>query len=319
MHNKPVSAKRAELKIALQWFIALESDSCTQQQRDEFEIWLKQHPQNPIHYQEAQQLWSRLDEVKTKAIADHNSAPNNRRHKQRSKSTTALSALLLAGLGLAWQDYQSSTDYIATGIGEQKQITLADQSIITLNANTRISTHISWLRRQVDLLEGEAQFQVSHQNFRPFTVNTGPLNIKDIGTIFTIRNRPESRSVVVMEGEVAIHQPGHWFGTALKAGFARRFTQSGELLAIETADPHKANAWLTGKLVFNHTPLAEVSAELERHHPIHFVFLDKNLAQQTITGNFDSRDLNSFLQAISQIYPINIQHKKQQIELSRAH
>lgn len=319
MLNTPPSSNRPELKAALEWFIALESDSCSQQQRDEFEIWLKQDPQNPIHYQQAQQLWSRLDDLKATPIPSRKTSTNNRRLKSGSKSATGLSILLLVGLGLGWQDYHASTDYIATGIGQHKQIILADQSKITLNANTRISTHISWIRRQVDLLEGEAQFQVSHQNLRPFTVNTGHLSIKDLGTIFTIRNRPESSSVVVMEGEVAIREPGNWFGTTLKAGFARRFTQSGQLLALETADVQKANAWLQGKLVFNHTPLAQVTAELERHHPVHFVFLDKNLAQQTITGNFDSSDLDSFLQAISQIYPLSIQHKKQLIELNRIH
>jgi transmembrane sensor len=68
--------------------------------------------------------------------------------------------------------------------------------------------------------------------------------------------------------------------------------------------------------MFDHTPLTEVAAELERHHPIHFVFTNPHLAKQTLSGNFDVSDLNPFLQALEQILPIKVSYKKQEIRIS---
>ncbi|MFM8341368.1 MAG: FecR family protein, partial [Methylomonas sp.] len=156
----------------------------------------------------------------------------------------------------------------------------------------------------------------THQPFRPFTVATQVTRIKDIGTIFNVRQRPEGGAISVLEGEVELLSNNHWSGERLSAGFARRINKNGELLAIEKSNPNIASNWTRGRLMFNHTPLTEVVAELERHHPIHFVFTNPRLAKQTLSGNFDVSDLNPFLQALEQILPIKVSYRKQEIRIS---
>ena len=305
-----------QLKTAIEWFIALQSDQCTPKQRQQFQHWLAEDQNHQHAYQQAEKLWSQFDDIKTQPIKGLEAA-RNANHKSALKRPNAILALLLStGLTIFCQDYFAKTTHYITGIGEQKQYTLEDGSQLTINAASRLSVHIAWFRRQIDLHEGEVLFDVSHQPLRPFTVATRAARIKDIGTVFNVRQRPEGGAISVLEGEVELLTNNNGSGDRLSAGFARRINKNGELLAIEKTNPSTATNWTRGRLMFDHTPLNEVAAELERHHPIHFVFTNPQLAKQTLSGNFDVSDLNPFLQALEHILPIKITHKKQEIRIS---
>lgn len=303
------------LKSATEWFVAIQSDSWSQKKQSDFQKWLDKDPVHRQIYLEVEKLWSSMDSLKESTIPELKSARNALPKKRTYGPSIALTLLLAICSALAWQDHITPTYFQYTGLAENKRLFLADHSSITLNANTRIGIHESWIRRQVYLQEGEAQFTVQHE-WRPFIVSTDSINIRDIGTIFNVRNRPESKSVTVLQGEVDLHSNSNWLGTQLKAGHSRHFTEDGELTVMEQNDEQRALAWLSGRLVFNHTPLNQVTSELERYHPVHFIFKTPGLAKQTITGNFGAKDLDSFLQALNQIYAVHIQRNQQNIEIS---
>lgn len=303
------------LKKATEWFVAIRAETCSQEIHSNFQSWLDKSESHKQAYQEVERVWSSMDSLKNTVIPELNAARNSGPVKKIIAKPIAITLVMAVMSGFAWQDYQAPTYSFRTGLGEKKQFFLADTSSVTLNSNTNLEIHESWIRRQIYLLEGEAQFTV-HHSWRPFIVSTDSLDIQDIGTIFNVRNRPESKSVTVIEGEVKLYNQKNWLGTHLKKGFSRHFTADGELLGSEHNDEQRAIGWLKGRLVFNHTPLNQVTAELERYHPIHFVFKTPGLAKQTISGNFETSDLNSFLQALSQIYGVHIHRNQQNIEIS---
>ena len=69
-------------------------------------------------------------------------------------------------------------------------------------------------------------------------------------------------------------------------------------------------AWVNGQLVFKRTPLREVMAELERYHPVQFTFADPKLAQETLSGTFNSDDIDPFLHALETILPVQAQAER---------
>ncbi|NOT84444.1 MAG: DUF4974 domain-containing protein [Methylococcaceae bacterium] len=85
--------------------------------------------------------------------------------------------------------------------------------------------------------------------------------------------------------------------------------------ALET---EQVTAWQQGHLVFKRTPLRDIVAELERYHPVQFVLADARLAGETLSGTFDSDDLEPFLHALETILPVRAKRNGQQIELRRA-
>ena len=121
----------------------------------------------------------------------------------------------------------------------------------------------------------------------------------------------------MIEGEVTLQDKYHWLAESLKAGFSRQLDHEGHLLTIEHSNTQKITSWLDGNLIFEHTPLKQVTSEIERYHPVHFIIADNLLSKQTLSGTFACNDLNLFLKAIEKTLPLRAIYKGENIILSR--
>lgn len=304
------------LKQAATWFVELQSEHCTDLLRQQFEDWLTESPAHSQAYFEIEQLWGDIDTLKGREVPGLNDARAAGRSAWRKTS-----ALLGAFLGFSilsgawWQHATAPLDTYQTGIGERRTIALGDGSSIQLNTATRLSVKKSWLRREVELQQGEALFNVVHRAWQPFGVAVGDLRISDVGTVFNVRRSAAGTAVAVLEGEVALRKESSWIGQNLRAGFSRQIDANGRWLPIRPTTREQSLAWTDGQLWFDHTPLADVTAELERYHPVRFVLAAPELARQTVSGRFDADDLKPFLLAIEKILPVRVQQQKQTIVL----
>lgn len=228
---------------AVTWFVALQSQDCNEQQRAEFQQWLMQHESHTAAYAEAEKLWINLDSVKSSSM------PNLKARNQGwNAMQTGIATLVFAAIATGWWfDYSAETVTHSTGIGQRRSVELADDSKIELNAATQLSVRLSWLRREIQLQEGEAMFNVAHENFRNFTVHAQSLTIQDIGTRFNVRKRSEGTIVSVLEGEVEIKPEHAWTGQNVKAGFSCRIDQNGQFYPIEIANLEQASEWINGR------------------------------------------------------------------------
>jgi len=73
----------------------------------------------------------------------------------------------------AWMRMGSELQTLATAVGQQRSVTLADGSVVSLNTNTIVETHLQRSIREIYLRQGEAHFQVAHDRSRPFLVHAG--------------------------------------------------------------------------------------------------------------------------------------------------
>jgi transmembrane sensor len=114
--------------------------------------------------------------------------------------------LALAG-GIVWrtQRYPLYT----TDIGERRSITLADGSTVDLNARSRLRIEFSGSERRVELLGGQALFQVAKDKHRPFIVASGEATVRAVGTQFDVYRKDSGTTVTVLEGRVAVYASGH--------------------------------------------------------------------------------------------------------------
>lgn len=305
------------LNKAISWFVALQDENCSSRTRQRFENWLQQHDSHALAYAEAEKIWGCLDQVKSDSIPGLDAA----RHAGPDVWPAARSGLAVFAIASVlagwWLDYSAPTNIYSTTIGQRHGIDLADGSRVELNAHTKLSVKLSWCRRQLELLEGEALFDVAHESWRPFIVQAAGLRVRDIGTRFDVRLNPEFTQVSVLQGQVALKPEQSWLESGLSAGYSRRMTPSGRLLPEKQIDVDDTQAWLEGRLSFNHTPLKEVASELERYHDVRFVFADPTVAAQTLSGNFETGDLRPFLRALETILPVKAQRQKNTVILRR--
>lgn len=308
-----------QLKQAIEWFVCLQSEQCPADEKLRFETWLAKNDNNRAAFAEAERVWANMDDLKFMPISGLAEARSAKPRKSLAAQLVSLAFIILTSalLGGAWLEYSAETINYATRMGEHRRIELADNSYIDLNTDTRVSVKISLLQRNVVLIQGEALFEVSHNRLRPFTVNVGNLQIRDVGTRFNVRKQTKGTTISVLEGEVELNNGKNVINEHLVAGNQRSYTETAGLGQLQTVEADQLTAWVNGQLIFKRTPLREVAAELERYHPVQFTFADTKLAQETLSGTFNSDDIDPFLHALETILPIRAKRNGQQIQLRR--
>ncbi|BBL34668.1 protein FecR [Nitrosomonas stercoris] len=293
------------LKQALSWFFLLQSESCTDEDRQRFNHWFCKSEAHQAAYAHAERLWSEVDRLKEAADVPGLREARQWRSKRKSINVVGWAVFFLISsvlMRVGWLEYSAETIIYSTQLGEQHRVTLADGSSIIMNTATRLSVRISPLQRKIMLDTGEAIFNVQHEIWRPFIVNAGALQIRDIGTRFNVHKQQAGPILVtVLEGAVEIN------GVRLNAGYQQYYSPYADpRTLLRPIDIGQVEAWQHGQLVFRQTRLGRVVAELERYHPIHFVFLDPAIARETLSGTFGTDDLPFFLSSLEKILPVRV-------------
>jgi transmembrane sensor len=93
----------------------------------------------------------------------------------------------------------------STDIGERRSLTLADGSMVDLNARSQLRVEFSKTERRVELLNGQALFQVAKDKARPFIVHCGDATVRAVGTQFDVYRKDSGTTITVLEGRVAVY------------------------------------------------------------------------------------------------------------------
>jgi transmembrane sensor len=92
-----------------------------------------------------------------------------------------------------------------TNVGEHRELSLADGSVIHLNTDSQVSIDFSDTHRDIHLIRGEAHFEVAHDEQRPFIVTAGDNTVTAIGTAFNVQiTNPNELELLVTEGKVLV-------------------------------------------------------------------------------------------------------------------
>ncbi|MDR3438571.1 FecR domain-containing protein [Telmatospirillum sp.] len=213
-------------------------------------------------------------------------------------------AALLAVLVLL-HPFRSTVQY-DTAVGERRQIMLEDGSQIRLNTGTSITVVYDFMERRVILQRGEADFTVVHKAWNPFLVDTGHAQILVTGTHFLVREEPRQTQTFLTSGAVELRTlSSHESLAKLKPGNLATVTED-EKVRIEQSDGVKESAWMTGKVVFNHTSLDEALAEFQRYTPVSVTLSSEALRSIQISGVYATNDLFGFLDTLSTLHPLHI-------------
>ena len=242
--------------------------------------------------------------------------------RRRSVLWAAVTSLVLAIAAGSFgylQVIAPDSDLYTTGVGEQVSFPLADGSVVTLNAQSRLRVAYTDEFRDVHLIIGEAMFDVGKDPEQPFRVITDRAVIRAVGTEFNVRNRGTDTTVTVVEGIVDVRSkagraslPGSGARlpapndrptvlsepTRLKPG-QQATVNGGEVAVIET-NVQRATSWRERRLVFEALALKDVVTEFNLYNDQQFVIDDAGLAERAISGVFDADDRESFALFLSE-------------------
>lgn len=128
------------------------------------------------------------------------------RPARRRFAIAACAAVLSVIVGFAlWMRADQSVLYV-TETGEQRTVTLVDGSVVQLNSRSRLRVSFSEQVRRVELLDGQALFEVAKNPARPFVVESGKTSVQAVGTQFDVYRKSTGTVVTVLEGRVAVSE-----------------------------------------------------------------------------------------------------------------
>ncbi|AOX11007.1 sugar ABC transporter substrate-binding protein [Pseudomonas putida JB] len=286
----------AQFQAALRWLNRI-NEQPGQAEGAAFKRWLLADPAHRAAYEQAQVLWqksaapaARLADEEQDALQRYLDAMARppARGGWRRVAGLALAACLVLAVGVAggwhpgyWlQDLQA--DYRSAG--QIRQVTLADQSQVTLDAGSAIAVDFAQGERRVRLLHGAAFFEVSHTG-EPFLVEAAGGEVRVLGTQFEVREQSEGAQVTVRSGRVGVSPAQGTLARELTANQQVAYSAGrvGDTLAV---DSDNRLAWRQGWLNYYQVPLAQVIDDLGRYYPGRILLLDGDLGQRKVSGSF---------------------------------
>ncbi|GAB5565662.1 MAG: FecR family protein [Winogradskyella sp.] len=223
------------------------------------------------------------------------------------KSTSWLKPLVrvAAVLAICFCVYYYTTTLdseVNTLIAQQTKVILPDDSVIELNANSKISFNkSSWDSDRIVSLDGEAFFKVEKgQNFDVIT-KLGVISV--LGTQFNVKHREDYFEVICFEGSVKV--VSNAIEAILKPGDTFQYVD-GKLIANEKEKSVHPD-WMRGESNFKNIALKHVIRELQNQYNITISAQNIDVSR-SFTGSFTHKNLNLALQSIT--IPLNLTYTK---------
>jgi transmembrane sensor len=209
-----------------------------------------------------------------------------------------------------------------TQVGEVKDVTLPDGTLVSLNTDTAIEYDFSGDTRNLLLKRGEAFFAVAKDPSKVFIIDTGKQIIRVIGTKFNVRKSTDSLQVAVKEGLVAVHAADKKHqafehkteDTLLPAGTIGAFSGAGKIVSADQTDKvERLQSWRFGFFRFDNESMETVVTELNRYQLKPIVLLGDKVKKLRISGVYSLRNQDSLFQALEQVLPIRVSSYPEQI------
>lgn len=302
-------------ETAARWVMRLDGGTLQEDEQRELDTWLAADTRHLGAFVRAQAAWVDIDRVAALAAGREplKSQPPAWQW-QRAAAIAAVMLGLIAGLGFVNSRYLAGRE--STQIGEVRRLTLEDGSALALNTASVAQVKFADDERRVVLRQGEASFQVAHDEQRPFIVQAGDVSVRAVGTAFSVRMRRQDVEVVVTEGVVEVVRKGG--GTARVA--AERVKRNQEVVvataeqvaaplavaALSETEIERRLAWQDGRLVFQGDALASAVEEVNRYSPLPVVIDDPALGRKSFVGVFRVGDTRAFAQAAATAFDAQV-------------
>ena len=351
---------------AAEWWVLLEGEDVPVKTRTAFVDWLRE---SALHVEEmlrvAQvhgaleqfQRWTSLSGSDAPAGATDNifplpprPPPDAQRSSHPRRTWLGVSvATAVAAMLAVWFSGLSASYTVATGQGERREISLADGSVVQVDAQTGLRISFDSKLRQIDLQRGRARFRVAKNPNRPFLVRAGGTVVRAVGTEFGVERRTQGIVVTVAEGRVAViphdtrpfpfvnaaataeqpNAPEAVTGTAAAAkaqttlvlvssGQQVTVSPSGSAQGVREVNAERELSWAEGRLSFENDSVATVVETFNRYNHLQIHVADSTLARRTMSGVFSASDPESFVAFLESTTSVRVERNGRDITIASA-
>jgi transmembrane sensor len=308
-----------EVEELQQW---LKQDAACQQEYDDMAIiWQKSGPllANPTF--NADVAWVKLDD---KIV---HLTPKPKHHYDTiisfffSSTGKAAAAVLVFALvafgGYLW--YQKAQWQTFTAAAKNETLTLPDQSVVVVRKGSSIKYRKAFDKQErLVQLTGEAFFKVQHKDNQPFMVTTNNTEVKVLGTTFLVNSAADE--VTVIAGKVQVTDKREFNKPVILTKGQRAYLTPDFVYQPPIIDTTNFLAWVTGKLIFNNTPLPEVLEDISNFYEIKVELapaLKATAPEIHVTVQFNNQPIEQALEEITLITGLQMKKEKDKVVFYR--
>lgn len=331
--------------LALEWTAREAQGPLAAPQQAELDAWLAASPRHQGAYLRARAIEHTLNQVllpqalrpaasallaeaEVAAAADGPAAAPRRKLPAWSYAGMAVAALLVATVAMYPALYPTLTPaavshatpdalVLQTGVGELRNVPLADNSVASINSDTRLEVRMTMAERRIALQQGEAWFQVARDAARPFVVAAGAVRVTAVGTAFAVQRQPGGADVVVTEGVVEVSRADQRAIVRVAAG-EQAFVPERDGAVNVRRQPDAGQrqlAWREGMIMLNNDTLARAVAQFNRYNRRQILIADPALRNRTLVGNYRVNEAEHFANDVRALLKVPVVVTAEQIRI----
>ncbi|WP_111309555.1 FecR family protein [Confluentibacter sediminis] len=210
-------------------------------------------------------------------------------------------------------------NYLSVPRGGQFYIKLSDGTRVWLNSETQLKYPVSFVdgeSRQVELVYGEAYFEVSHSTEHKgsdFKVLHNQQEVQVLGTEFNIKAYKDESNIytTLVEGKVAINT--NLGNNVLSPGEQSVYNAVNNTIKVTSVDLRPEIAWKEGVYIFKNKSLKDIMQTLSRWYDMDVVFENKKLENIKFNGSLNKNqkivDVLNDIKSFGVIKNYNIHNK----------
>ncbi len=209
------------------------------------------------------------------------------------------------GKSVSRAEEQSVSSVIHAPMGARVSFNLPDGTTGWLNSGSSLTYTLPFNNnRKVDL-NGEAWFDVTHNERAPFEISAGNSKVKVLGTSFNVSAYSGTKyiEVVLQNGKVEFSSDN--LAQKVSLSPSEKLVFNNGKIALAITDPSKYKAWTEGKLVFRGDDMAEVAGRIERWYNVKVILADQDLNKFSFRATFEDDSLEEVLHLLSLTSPIS--------------
>jgi ferric-dicitrate binding protein FerR (iron transport regulator) len=263
--------------------------------------WIDADPENRKEFTEYKKVWAltaRGDENEThlwRLMAPQFRQKQTNLYLQLVKYAAVF--FLLIGTGIAIQYagfgfgkdqlvYQKSTT-IAAPLGQMTNVELPDGTMVMLNSGSSLTYNVNYAlgKRQVTL-NGEAYFDVAHDQKHPFFIQTSHLDFKVYGTSFNIEayQGEKSISTTLVDGSLGVMDKSEKEILLLSPGENAYFDTNTSKITVNKVNTDLYTSWKVGLITFRNEKLKDIARKIERWYNVKIVINNERVGEQAYFG-----------------------------------
>jgi transmembrane sensor len=298
-HSKTRETVDPIVEAAADWFVRLHEDPADPTLRPAFTAWREADPRHALAYERLRVLWGASAHLPSLIRAP--ASPDRRMVLRAAAGAGGTLAAVAVGGRLALGPHPFAA--YRTRPGETARVTLADGSRVELSTSTALGVDLGGQSRDLTLLRGEAWFDASPRDHRPFVVKAagGRVTAGD-GGAFGVALDEGGGMVSAGERPARVALRG---AEALVPGGFRLAYADGALGVARLMDADSL-AWRDGRLVFVNQPLSKVAAALDRWTGGRTLILDPALAARPVTLIAATSEAGAGLERLARAAPMRL-------------